>query len=791
MPSSRRIGEGRGETLERVWIGQAVHRRVLAEALESIPGYLAERPVRFSFPVDDFTATLEGRVDGRFEAPSGEVVIDEVKSLHFADELPRIWGSPRLERYQLQLAWYLLAAARTEGRQVRGRLILADIETGATRTIERTLDADAVQADLEERVRALLDSFIEEQALAEAKASEAGTLSFPFPTYRPGQRELALAVSRSASQGEQLLAEAPTGIGKTAAALFPLVREALRTSRRLFVLTAKNTQQEIFRKTLEGLDASSLRSIRLRAKERMCANDVVLCHEDHCPYARDYGAKMEASGLVDRLLDSRSHLEPDLVFEEARSEVVCPFEVSLELAERADVVLGDYNYGFDPVVALSAFRDPATLAETLLLVDEVHNLVERGRSIYSPELRESDVLRWKGAFAGANPRTADSAHAAADAIERLLRRLLLGPSRDEPGNLGRSRPVRGRMARRAQAGDGVAPRPAPGGPASDRREGSRGPGPRHVLHVRSFRRRLPEGDAPRSPRPRVRPHRKPDERREPALAPLQGPLGTAGGDLQGGASRRRHVGDAHPAGVLPGPPRLRPREDRHREARFPVPQGEPGRSRRHAGGHPMVQEGPEPSVVANLVAGVARACPGHVLALFPSYRFLDDVRALLPALPGRVVTRPAVRSTELERNGALDSLRRPHPRVLLLAVSGGPFAEGVDYPGAMLEGVIVVSPALPQVRFEQERMREYFEERFGKGFEYAYVIPGMTRVVQSAGRLIRSETDRGVIALVCARFLMNPYRRYLPRDWYAENPDELAHPDLEKATAAFFDAETV
>jgi DNA excision repair protein ERCC-2 len=186
------------------------------------------------------------------------------------------------------------------------------------------------------------------------------------------------------------------------------------------------------------------------------------------------------------------------------------------------------------------------------------------------------------------------------------------------------------------------------------------------------------------------------------------------------------------------------------------------------------------------VADVARACPGNVLALFPSYRFLDDVRRHLPSLRDRRVLRPSDRSTELERTAALEAMRDGGPPVLLLAVSGGAFAEGVDYPGEMLSAVVVVSPALPQVRFEQERMRQYFEERFEKGFEYAYVVPGMTRVVQSAGRLIRSESDTGVIVLACRRFLKEPYRSYLPPDWYGDDPSELATEDVAADAAAFF-----
>ncbi len=132
-------------------------------------------------------------------------------------------------------------------------------------------------------------------------------------------------------------------------------------------------------------------------------------------------------------------------------------------------------------------------------------------------------------------------------------------------------------------------------------------------------------------------------------------------------------------------------------------------------------------------------------------------------------------------------MRDGGPPVLLLAVSGGAFAEGVDYPGEMLSAVVVVSPALPQVRFEQERMRAYFEDRFEKGFEYAYVVPGMTRVVQSAGRLIRSETDTGVVVLACRRFLRAPYTSYLPADWYGDDPSELLSTSVGADTAAFFE----
>ncbi len=781
----RRIGFDRGEGFERLWIGQAVHRRVLGEFLESIRGYETERGIRLSFPVDGFTAVLEGRLDGRFEE-EGRVVVDEVKSLHFAEDLGKLAGSPRLARFETQLRWYLLAVARAEGREVSGRLVLADIETGATRIQNVAFEPAAVLADLTERVRWLLSEFHAAHALSEAKRAEARTLPFPFDDYRPGQLAMAAEVARAAATGAHLLVEAPTGIGKTVAALHPLLVDALSRGRKLYVLTAKTTQQEMFVKTLGAIDGESFRSVRLRAKERMCANDVVLCHEEHCRFAKDYATKMEASGLVDRLLDTRRHLDPDDVFGEARHEEVCPFEVSLELAERADVVVGDYNYVFDPVVALAGARDPAALGDALLLVDEAHNLVDRGRGYYSPELSDAELSALEERIGSFSARAAwDAAEAA-----RRVRRLVGDAAALVPGE---------------GADAGLVP--LENARLDDLRLDLEALLVRHLADLRAGAERIPddpvldlyftfarfhdvarmaqppEAEAP-DPAFDVIASRTPSGPRLLILCkdpsrPLGGVLNAAAATVEMSATLtppefyRDLLGlDRDRTDVLRLPSPF-PRENRAVLIAADVDTSYSARAR-------------DVPRLAAVVAEVAAACPGNVLALFPSYRFLDDVRARLPALPGRRVLRPSDRSTELERSAALGALRDRGAPVLLLAVSGGAFAEGVDYPGEMLSAVVVVSPALPQVRFEQERMRQYFEDRFEKGFEYAYVVPGMTRVVQSAGRLIRSESDTGVVVLACRRFLREPYRRYLPADWYGEDPSELLSTSVGADTAAFF-----
>lgn len=177
--------------------------------------------------------------------------------------------------------------------------------------------------------------------------------------------------------------------------------------------------------------------------------------------------------------------------------------------------------------------------------------------------------------------------------------------------------------------------------------------------------------------------------------------------------------------------------------------------------------------IAQLIAQMADAQNGNVLVLFPSYAFLEKVAEQLPRTRAKLlIQRPNF--SDVERQEIFRVLASPPDEgILLFAVLGGMYAEGVDYPGELLSGVFVVSPGLPQVSFERELLRRYFDETEGAGFEYAYLQPGMTRVVQAAGRLIRSETDRGVIALLCQRFVQESYASHLPRDWFENSPAEL------------------
>ena len=180
--------------------------------------------------------------------------------------------------------------------------------------------------------------------------------------------------------------------------------------------------------------------------------------------------------------------------------------------------------------------------------------------------------------------------------------------------------------------------------------------------------------------------------------------------------------------------------------------------------------------------------PGNCLALFPSYAFLAEVTGRMRLRNKRVLIQRQA-DNDAERDTLLQALRSAvFGDILLVAVAGGVFAEGVDYPGEVLKAVAIVGPCLPAMTLEQQLLKEYYQERFERGFEYSFVVPGMTRVVQAAGRLIRSPEDTGVIALFDQRFLHSPYRNYLPADWLTEEGTSALVGDPARAAEEFFQA---
>jgi len=771
-----RIGFERGEGWNRLGLGAGLHSRVLTERRRLNPAYRSEVFLQTRWPVEDWTAVITGRLDGCAPQTAGGWLVEEFKSTYVpTSEIRRTGGT--FERHQRQLLLYCHLWARLGNAPVSGALVYVDLATGRETAITVNYDAGELERDVARRLEREL-AIWRAQAVARArKAKAASAMPFPHAAPRPGQQIMIDATRQAIAAGDNLMAEAPTGSGKTAAALYPALAQGLAAGRQVVFLTSKTLQQRMAVSALKAMNTEgAFRTLQIRNKEKMCANDRVICHEDFCPFAKGYPDKMENSRLVDRLRESHWHYDPDAVFAAAKAEKVCPFETQLELARGADAIVADYNYVFDPGAALKHLGTDE-LGDAILLVDEAHNLPDRARQIFSPEILEKD-------------------------FRAVLRQLALQPGQLFEELSACMEAVIGILESQSASmpkGDAIA-EIAP--PKDELRQAWRDWEETFVRYL-AWKREVkytPEND------PVVDAHfawqrviaglnlfgpgftcvieRRADGLRL-ALICLD-PARALGPIFRAAASTVLFSATLSPAEVFRRTLGLE--KDRTRAISLPPPFPRENRKVMILPQALTTFAARENNfqTIAKLLAEMANAQKGNALALFPSYQFLRRVSEQMPLTRAKILTQRA-NSTDAERQAIFASLAAPPPEgLLLLAALGGMYAEGVDYPGELLSAVYIVSPALPQVSFERELLRRYFEETEQAGFEYAYLQPGMTRVVQAAGRLIRSETDRGVIALLCRRFLQRPYADHLPRDWYGESPAELIARDPAAEVRDFF-----
>ena len=357
--------------------------------METHSSYRCEVHLQARVSVEGWTAVVTGRLDGCLERAAGHWLIEEFKSTNLSVEGVRPSGYA-FERDRRQLLAYCYLWRRLGHVRLSGALVYVDIETGEEVSIEIPYDGDEADRQIEARLARCLAIWRAQEATRRRKSKAADRMPFPHTAPRPIQEKLMEAVDIALSQGEILLAESPTGSGKTAAAIYPALVHALKTGKQLVFLTSKTLQQNMAVSALQAMNERAFSTLQVRAKEKMCANDRILCHEEFCRFARGYPEKMARSNILGRLTDSYSHHDPDTVFEEARREEVCPFEVQLELAQRADAIVADYNYVFEPGVALRHLTGE-DLADAILIVDEAHNLPDRARQIFSPEILEEDL----------------------------------------------------------------------------------------------------------------------------------------------------------------------------------------------------------------------------------------------------------------------------------------------------------------------------------------------------------------------------------------------------------------
>lgn len=703
----------------------------------------ADYRAEVSLSGDYQSLTVRGRADG-YDPVRNQ--LEEVKT--YRGELDAMPANHRqLHWAQIKVYGWLLCQ-QLELSEVTLALVYFNIVTEQETLLRQTCDAHALREFFERQCAIFLKWAQQELAHTHRLHEGLRSLAFPHPTFRTGQRMLAESVYKAASTGRCLMAQAPTGIGKTVGTLFPLLKAAPgQKLDKVFFLTAKTPGRKLALDALEVIGDSAprlgLRVLELVARDKACEHLDKACNGDSCPLAR---------GFYDRLPAARqaalgaSRLDQASVREVALAHQVCPYYLSQELARWADVVIGDYNYYFD-LSALLFGLSQLNQWRVAVLVDEAHNMIDRARHMYSASLDQQ--------------RLNELRQAAPEALKKPLQRLARqwnALHKEQLADYQAYSQVPAKFVESlnlclAAFGDyfNDQPQAVDGALQSFYFDAigfariaelfdehfifdiaRRGAGSKRSLSRLSLRNVVPA----RFIQPRLSAART-TVLFSATLSPrnyyadlLGLPANTAWIDVE---SPFHHE-------------QLDVRIVSRISTRF---------THRQASLAPIVA----------LMNNAFQARPGNYLAFFSSFDYLQQVVELLQrAHPDIPVWQQGRGMSEQERQAFLDRFTLSS-RGIGFAVLGGAFGEGIDLPGARLIGAFVATLGLPQLNPVNEQFKQRMAALFGAGYDYTYLYPGVQKVVQAAGRVIRSQTDRGLVMLIDDRFAERKVQQLLPSWW--------------------------
>jgi DNA excision repair protein ERCC-2 len=687
---------------------------------------------------------VRGRADG-YDAATNQ--LEEFKT--YRGNLERMPANQRaLHWAQLRIYGALLCRQRAL-REIQLALIYFDITTERETTLLEHHSAAALEEDFSAHCERFIGWARLESAHRSARDAALEVLRFPFPEFHPGQRDLAEAAYKTVRRGGALLAQAPTGIGKTLGTIFPALK-AMATARldRLFYLSAKTPGRRLALDALLHIKrtapASPLRILELVARDKACENPDKECAGDSCPLARGFYDRLSAARAE---ATQRGLLDQAALREIARAHQVCPYYLGQELMRWSDVVVGDYNYYFDSSAPLYALTS-AQQWKVCLLVDEAHNLIERARKMYSASLEHASLE----AVRFAAPQILKGS---LDRVARAWTGLLQG--QPEPYRAYEEVPesVLGTLERSVAATTDLMVE-QPGMLAPELEEFHF-----EAMNFCALAARLESDtlfDVTREP-----PHTQNSTLCLRNVVPRRflAPRWAA----------------AHAVVLFSAtlsPPHFHldmlglPAETRLIDVRSPFSSEQLAVYIARTISTRWRDRASSVQPIVRLMATQCAARPGNYLAFFSSFDYLQQVATAFERdHPGIPTWRQERGMSEPDRESFLRRFT-PDGRGIGFAVLGGAFGEGIDLPGTRLIGAFIATLGLPQISAVNEEMQRRMELRFSAGYAYTYLYPGLQKVVQAAGRVIRTTQDSGTVYLMDERFAQPDVRRLLPKWWRVE-----------------------
>lgn len=763
--------------------GQEIHVRVQKQRAKIDPLYQSEVPVSSLFERGGYSFRVDGRMDGIFR--HDPPLIEEIKTAFNIRELSQRLADNTMDHpYCLQLLTYGYFYWREQ--HVLPVLVfhLVSSRNNDTEALEIAFDISLYETWLDLR----LDELVVEARQAEKRAARrrkiAANFIFPFANPRPGQIELMLTIEQLMAEKHPMLIQAPTGLGKTVGVLYPVLKEALHRGQKVVYVTPKNSQHSVAEDAVSRFQetGAKLKSLSITAKSKICFKNEPLCNPDYCEYARNYYGKVYEQGILG-LLAKKRKLKARTFRDLGEQYQVCPFELQLDCAREADIIVCDYNYVFAPRSALGRMTDIGIdqTGKPNLVIDEAHNLPARAMDYYSPALSSALLEKMRDEIQKAHTRFRYEAEELLDgclqAVSACQKADYAKPQRiDPPVDLFLDHHARlcSFLSRYLDSGveirhqdvilrlcyywaEFTATLEFIGDP--DRQEFFT----TYHLHPTGGTVKITCCDASAM---LVDCYKEYEQvvGFSATLKPFDYYVRLSG--LNSGTVRTAEFESPFPSArrKLLIIPQISTRYS-HRERNY--------------------------AKIADAVERITALRRGNYFVFLPSFEFLERVAALLQPLEGFTVMKQERGMKAAGVEAIVDSLRTRSGPTIVFAVQGGSFSEGMDYAGETVIGAFVVGPPLPTYDLERELMREYYQRKYGAGFDYAYTIPAMAKAVQAAGRVIRSETDRGLIVLMDRRFLEPSYSQSMPVDWFESDVTELVSDSILSEVSDFWGNPTI
>lgn len=756
--------------------GQEIHQKVQKKRARSDSSYQLEVPISSRFERNGYIFQIDGRMDGVFAAEPP--IIEEIKtSFNLTDLVRRLDQHPFDHPYCLQLLSYGYFYWRQHGVLPQLSFHLVSSRNGDAIDLPVSLDLETYEQWLEQRLVELVKEATQAEKRAARRRKVATRFAFPFPEPRPGQVELMATIEEGMTEGKPMLIQAPTGLGKTVGVLYPVLKEALARGQKVVYITPKNSQHGVAEDAVHRFQEAGahLKSLSITAKGKICPKEEPLCNPDYCEYARDYYTKLHQHGVVD-LLARKRKLKSRTFRELGEAYQVCPFELQLEAMEEADVVICDYNYVFAPRAALGRMAAVGIdqTGKPNLVMDEAHNLPSRAMDYYSPVLSAAVLEKMRAEVQELAPRFRREAVSILDGCLTAIDQCASGsrrPALIQPpveAFIQQDLTLRTLLTRYLESTAEIQPQDV-------------------LLRLSFYWSEFTSAlaYAADSEHPEFFTTWHPGGTLKITCCDASAFIRECYAEYQQVVGFSATLKPFDYYALLSG---LTPAKTLTAEFPSPFPRHQrkllliPQVSTRYS------QRERNYGRIAEAIARIAALRRGNYFVFVPSFDFLDRLAALLEMPEGFSVIIQERNMKARQVEAILEQLRQPDEANLIFAVQGGSLAEGIDYAGEMLIGAFVVGPPLPTFDLEREEMRRYYQHQYGAGFDYAYVIPAMAKAVQAAGRVIRSETDRGLIVLMDSRFLEAGYSKTMPADWFSETPEELVSQSILRDVASFWSA---